>query len=100
MLHIPTSNLLQFAINGPFAKRPLVLLFHYVDEPCVLNHVLDERRYYKILPKLLASFDRKFIATMHNVARSDGAVVRYQFWGGLAVLDVAAWGDVAAKRQD
>lgn len=100
MLHIPASDILQFAINGPFAKRPLVLLFYYVDEACLLNHVLDEWCYHDILPKLLACFYRKLRATMHCVVRWDGAVIRYQLRCGFAVLDVAAWGDMAAIRQD
>lgn len=77
MLHIPASDIFQFAINGPFSNRPLVLFFHYVDEACFLNHVFDEKRYPHILPELLACFDCKFRATMQYVAGRNGTVVRY-----------------------
>lgn len=56
MLHIPASDILQFAINRPFTNRPLVLLLHYVDEARLLNHSLDVWRYHDILPKILAGF--------------------------------------------
>ena len=36
---------------------------------------------------------------MHYVARRDGAVFRFELWDWFAVLDVAARGDVAARRQ-
>ena len=99
MPHIPASDVLEPAINRPFAQRPLVLLFNYIDEAGFYDHVFDEWRYHHVLPKLLACFNRKFIATMQYVAGSDGAVVRRQLWDGFAVLNVAAWGDVAARRQ-
>lgn len=95
MLHIPASDFFQPAINGPLANRPLIGLLHYIDEACFLKHVLDEWRYHHILPKLLACFDRKFITTFQYVARSDRTVIGSQFGNGFALLDVAAWGDMA-----
>lgn len=75
MLHIPAPDILQFVINRPFAQRPLVLLFHYVDEACFLNPFLEEWRYHEILPKLPACFQGNLIATIRYIAWSDGAVV-------------------------
>ena len=99
MLQIPASDLLQLAINGPFANRPLVSLLYYVDEACFLDHVLDEWCHYDVLPRFLTCFGCKVGKTMHYIARRDGAVFRFELWDWFAVLDVTARGDVAARRQ-
>ena len=94
MLQIPAPNVLQLLIDRPFAKRPLISPFHYVDEACFLNHVSYVWRYQHVLPKLLTSFDSKASQTMQYVIWGDGAVVRNEFRCGFTMLDVAAWGDM------
>ena len=98
MLQIPAPNILQLVINRPFAKRPFISPFHYIDEARFLNHVFYVWRYQHVLPKLLASFDSKGSQTMLYVIWSNGAVVRNEFRGGLTMLDVAAWGDMTVRR--
>ena len=95
MLQIPAPNIFQLLIDWPFAKRPLISPFHYIDEACFLNHVFYVWRYQHVLPKLLTSFDSKASQTMQYVIWGNGAVVRNEFRSGFAVLDVAAWGDMA-----
>lgn len=99
MLHIPASDVLEPAINGPFAYRPLVLLLYHIDKACFSDHVLNEWGYQDVLAKPLACFGRKIIATVEYVARRDGTVVRRYLWERFALLNVAAWGDVATRRQ-
>ena len=97
MLQIPAPNILQFVIDRPFAERPLISPFHYIDEACSLNHVFDVWRYQHVLPKLLASFDSKASQTMQYVIWSNRAVVRHEFRSGFTMLDVAAWGDMTVR---